>query len=63
VRVTIITKTGDEIAIGASVNLDGPVRMTVKPHGAPGEVASADLDEGSNDVLRSALLALWSETS
>lgn len=63
----ITTTAGDEIVVEASGNPNSPVRMTVRERGPAGDSdrqeAEALLDEGSNDVLRSALMALWQETS
>lgn len=62
--VVITTTAGDTIIVEPSENPNAPVRMTVRQRG-PGEQAEVEalLDEGSNDVLRTALLALWQETS
>lgn len=57
--VEIVTTAGDKIVVGASENPNVPVRMTVRARVDDGDPAvEVLLDEGSNDVLRSALLAL-----
>lgn len=62
--VEIVTTAGDKIVVGASENPNVPVRMTVRARVDDGDPAvEVLLDEGSNDVLRSVLLALWQETS